>query len=189
MSILHSWKERGAKSKKVADLQEFWNGQKYIKLLDPNILAAKEHKNLLKQLADSGAWVDFTQGLDARLLTEENIELIRKIKVKNVHFAWDNIADEKIIVPKLKLFKEKTGLDKRKITVYVLTNFNSTLQEDLHRVYTLREIGTAPYIMIYEKQSAPKKIKDLQRWVNNRIIWYSDETATFEEYINSRKRG
>ena len=133
--------------------------------------------------------MDFTQGLDARLLTEENIELIRKIKVKNVHFAWDNIADEKIIVPKLKLFKEKTGLDKRKITVYVLTNFNSTLQEDLHRVYTLREIGTAPYIMIYEKQSAPKKIKDLQRWVNNRIIWYSDETATFEEYINRRKRG
>lgn len=182
-------KKEGLKSKKVADLQEFWNGQKYIKLLDPNILAAKEHKDLLKQLADSGAWVDFTQGLDARLLTEENIELIRKIKVKNVHFAWDNIADEKIIVPKLKLFKEKTGLDKRKITVYVLTNFNSTLQEDLHRVYTLREIGAAPYIMIYEKQSAPKKIKDLQRWVNNRIIWYSNETATFEEYINSRKRG
>lgn len=182
-------KKEGLKSKKVADLREFWRGQKYIKLLDPNILAAKEHKDLLKQLADSGAWIDFTQGLDARLLTEENIELIKQIKIKNVHFAWDNIADEKVIVPKLKLFKEKTGLDKRKITVYVLTNFNSTLQEDLHRVYTLREIGAAPYIMIYEKQTAPKEIKDLQRWVNNRIIWYSSETATFENYISNRRRG
>ena len=70
------------------------------------------------------ARVDFTQGLDARLLTEENIELIKQIKIKNVHFAWDNIDDEKVIIPKLKLFKEKTGLDKRKISVYVLTNFN-----------------------------------------------------------------
>ena len=78
---------------------------------------------------------------------------------------------------------------KRKITVYVLTNFNSTLQDDLHRVYTLREIGAAPYIMIYEKQTAPKEIKDLQRWVNNRIIWYSSETATFENYISSRRKG
>jgi hypothetical protein len=181
-------KKEGLKSQKVADLNEFWNDQKFIKLLDPNILAAKGHKNLLKQLSESGAWVDFTQGLDARLLTEEDIDLIKRIKIKNVHFAWDNIGDEKAIVPKLKLFKEKTKLDKRKITVYVLTNFNSTFEEDLHRIYTLRGIGVAPYIMIYEKQTAPKEIKNLQRWVNNRIIWYSNEKATFEEYKENTKR-
>lgn len=102
-----------------------------------------------------------------------------------VHFAWDNIADEKLIVPKLKLFKEKTGIDKRKCTVYVLTNFNSTLQEDLHRVYTIRALGMAPFVMVYEKQTAPKEIKDLQRWVNNRIIWYS--TERFEDYRGDTK--
>ena len=41
----------------------------------------------------------------------------------------------------------------------VLTNFNSTLQEDLHRVYTIRDLGMAQ-----------KEIKDLQRWGNNHII-------------------
>ena len=178
-------KKEGLCSRKVADLPEFWKDQKEIKLLDPNILAAREHKELLEQLAASGAWVDFTQGLDARLLTEENIEIIKRIKLKMVHFAWDNIADEKLIVPKLQLFKEKTGIDKRKCTVYVLTNFNSTLQEDLHRVYTIRALGMAPFVMVYEKQKAPKEIKDLQRWVNNRIIWYS--TERFEDYRGDTK--
>lgn len=180
-------KKEGRCSRKVAELQEFWKGQKEIKLLDPNILAAKEHKELLWQLASSRAWVDFTQGLDARLLTGENIEIIKRIKLKMVHFAWDNIADEKSVVSKLKLFKEKTGIDKRRCAVYVLTNFNSTLQEDLHRVYTIRSLGMSPYVMVYDKQTAPQSVRDLQNWVNNRIIWYSDETATFEKYRRSHK--
>lgn len=181
-------RKEGVNSRKVADLQEFWKGQKEIKLLDPNILAAKEHKELLKQLAASGAWIDFTQGLDVRLLTEENIELIKQIKLKMVHFAWDNIKDEKIIVSKLKLFKEKTKIDKRKAAVYVLTNFNSTFDEDLYRVYTIRALGMEPFVMVYEKQTAPEEVKKLQRWVNNRIIWFSDETATFEDYREGAKR-
>jgi len=134
--------------------------------------------------------VDFTQGLDARLLTDENIEIIKRIKLKMVHFAWDNIGDEKKIVPKLQKFKAKTGVDKRKVTVYILTNFKSTFAEDLHRVYTIRALGMTPYVMIYEKQTAPQNILDLQRWVNNKIIWRSNENATFEDYKkNIRKRG
>ncbi len=178
-------KKEGLCSRKVADLKEFWTGQKEIKLLDPNLLAAKEHMELLEQLAASGAWVDFTQGLDARLLTVENIEIIKRMKLKMIHFAWDNIADEKLIVPKMKLFKEKTGIDTRRCTVYVLTNFNSTLQEDLHRIYTIRDLGMSPYVMIYEKQTAPKEIKDLQRWVNNRVIWHSVDK--FEDYKKTTK--
>ncbi len=181
-------KKEGLCSRKVADLEEFWRGQKKIKLLDPNILAEKEHKELLRQLIKSGAWVDFTQGLDARLLTEENIELIKQIKVDIVHFAWDNIADEKEIVPKLKLFKEKTGLKARKCSVYVLTNYNSTLEEDLYRVYTIRDLGMGPYVMIYNKQSAPREIKNLQRWVNNKIIFNSDKAAVFEDYRGDGKK-
>ena len=50
--------KEGIKSRKVADLNEFWNGQKEIKLLDPNILAAKQHKELLEQLAAWGhGWI------------------------------------------------------------------------------------------------------------------------------------
>lgn len=53
--------KEGRGSRKVADLSEWWRGQKEIKLLDPNLLACPEHMDLLGQLSDSGAWVDFTQ--------------------------------------------------------------------------------------------------------------------------------
>lgn len=182
----HVKTKEGGRSYKVADLNEFWRDQKEIKLLDPNILACAETLDLLQQLVDSGARIDITQGLDARLLTPEKIEVIKKIKIKMIHFAWDRPQDEKYIVPKLKAFKEATGIRERDLTVYVLTNFGSSLEEDLHRVYTIRDIGMTPYIMIYNKENAPQKVKDLQRWVNNRTIWYKDPKAKFEDYKKRR---
>ena len=51
-------KKEGKVSHKVAELDEWWNGQKLIELLDPNILACKQHLELLEQLGQSGAWVN-----------------------------------------------------------------------------------------------------------------------------------
>lgn len=86
--------KEGRKSNAVADLDEFYRGQRNIELLDPNLLASKDHENLLMQLAESKAWVNFNQGLDARLLTKDNIELINNVHVKNIHFAWDFLGNE-----------------------------------------------------------------------------------------------
>lgn len=177
--------KEGLISKKVADLAEFWNGQKEIQILDPNILACDQHMDLLTQLADSGASVEFNQGLDARLLTAENIDLLKRIKVKRIHFAWDNPKDKK--VPKaLEMFADKWGIKPtdHDVVVYVLTNYWSNLESDLMRVYWLREHGFSPYIMIFDKQNAPKEIRHLQRWVNNRYVFY--KTPTFEEYKNNK---
>src|SRR5690606_4285826 len=66
-------KKEGLKSYQVADLKQFWNRQREIVLLDPNLLACKNRIELLQQLIDSGAWVDFTQGLDIRLMTDDVI--------------------------------------------------------------------------------------------------------------------
>lgn len=174
----HVAAKEGRQSYKVADLSEFWNGQKYIKLLDPNILACSEHIELLYQLIDSKAWVDFTQGLDIRLIGKREKELLKQIKVKMLHFAWDNPADN--LKKKFVDFKKATCMNRRKLGVYVLTNFNSTHEQDLYRVYILREIGYDPYVMIYNKETAPRKTRLLQRWVNNKIIFRSVER--FEDY-------
>ena len=96
--------KEGWRSRKVADLSEWWNGQGHIKLLDPNILAYGGHMELLTQLQESGAWVDFTQGIDARLLTPENIEAINGIKLKEIHFAWDYMKEEKDVMRGLKMY-------------------------------------------------------------------------------------
>lgn len=148
----HVKAKEGRKAYKVADLSEFWRGQKNIVLLDPNPIACKEWKDILQQLVDSNAWVDFSQGVDIRLMTEDKVEMIKKIKTKNIHFAWDKYEDKDKIISKFKMFKEMTGWDKRRLTVYVLTNFNTTIEQDLERIYTLRELGYWPYVMIYNKQ-------------------------------------
>ena len=173
-------KKEGRCSVKVADLNEFWRGQKHIKLLDPNILACKKHMELLQQLADSKAYVDFTQGLDIRLVNDANVELINKIKVKEIHFAWDN--PDMDLKPKFEFYKQ---IAKHKPhgeygTVYCLTNHGSTIEEDLYRIYTLRDLGYNPYVMIFDKPNAPKDIKRLQRWCNNRYIFKSCQN--FEDY-------
>ena len=69
----HVSEKEGRKSVKVADLSEFWNGQNHIKLLDANILACPDWCELFDQLSSSGASVEFTQGLDARLLSDSVI--------------------------------------------------------------------------------------------------------------------
>ena len=172
--------KEGLRSIRVADLSEFWNGQRYIKLLDPNMLACREHMDLLRQLIDSGAYVDFTQGLDIRLTNEENITAINHLKLKEIHFAWDNPRDN--LESKFEFY---TRYAKHKPhgkygTVYILTNHGTTMQENLYRVYILRELGFDPYIMIYDKPNAPREIRDLQRWCNNRRIFRS--CPKFEDY-------
>lgn len=169
----HVEAKEGHKAVKVADLSEFWRGQKNIVLLDPNPIACKEWKDILQQLIDSKSWVDFSQGVDIRLMTEEKAEMIKKIKTKNIHFAWDRYGDKEKIIPKLKMFKEYTGYDYRKLTVYMLCNFDTTFEQDLERVYLLRDLGYNPYVMLYNKEHIPTghRLKHLQRWVNNRIIF------------------
>ena len=172
--------KEGRRSYKVADLEEFWRGQKNIVLLDPNILACREHPDLLQQLIDSKARVDFSQGLDIRLTNERNIDLINRIKVKNIHFAWDNANDD--LRPYFERYKALATHKPNGVygTVYCLTNFGSTMEENLYRIYTLQDLGYAPYVMVYDKPNAPREIKDLQRWCNNRIIYKS--CKRFEDY-------
>jgi hypothetical protein len=176
----------GKVSYKVADLNQFWKGQKEIKLLDPNTLAYNGHMELLEQLANSGAWVDFTQGVDAWLLTLENVEMLSRIKTKMIHFAWDK-ADDETTPYMLWHFKKRTNLDMRKLRVYVLTNYDSTQEQDLYRIYKLKELGYDPYVMVFNKQTAPRKIKQMQRWVNNKFIFRSGQAETFEDYLKGVK--
>lgn len=175
-------KKEGRCSRKVADLSEWWNGQKNIVLLDPNILGCREHMDLLQQLVDSKASVDFTQGLDARFVTEANLELLKKIKVQMLHFAFDFMKFEKQIVNGLSLVKEKLKVNDRKAIVYMLTNYDTTIDEDLYRVSKIAELGFQPDVRIYRKESLPEThvLRDLQRWANNKVIYRS---CDFMDYV------
>lgn len=168
--------KEGRRSCRVAELSEWWRGQKNIVLLDPNLLACPKHMDLLRELIESGARVDFTQGLDCRLLTPKNIDAINRVKLKQIHFAWDYMKESAAVLRGLNLYRE---LATRKPhgsfgTVYTLTNYDTSMEENLYRIYTLRDLGYDPYVMIYDKPRAPQEIMDLQRWCNNRMIFKSE---------------
>lgn len=177
-------KKEGKCSRKVADLNEFWDGQKNIVLCDPNILACKDWRNLLQQLIDSKALVDFNQGLDIRMMTREKIEMLNQIKIKEIHFAWDRYQDKDKILPKFQLFAELSNIHKKnsghKAIVYTLVNFDTTIEQDLERIYTLRDMGYWAYVMIYDKEHCLPIYKKMQRWVNNRFIFA--KCKRFEDY-------
>ena len=177
-SFCHVAAKEGRCAVKVADVSDFWCGQDEIKVLDPNITACREKRDLMQQYIDTHAKIDFTQGLDIRLLNQADIEDINKMRIGTLHFAWDNPNDD--LKSKFedfaKGFRRKSNIG----MVYCLTNFNSTLEQDLYRIYTLRDLGYDPYVMIYNKPSAPKEIRHLQRWCNNKIIFKS--VKRFEDY-------
>lgn len=181
----HVKAKEGQRSYKVADLTEFWKGQKNIVLLDPNILGYPDHLELLQQLADSKATVEFSQGLDIRLINDENLKYLKKIKMKGIHLAFDRWQDKKIIEPRLRKFAEiGYNKDKGGVMVYILCNFDTTLEQDLYRIQLCRELKFSPYPMIYDSDHAMKIYKDLQRWCSNFIFW---SVPTFEEYLATRK--
>jgi hypothetical protein len=195
----------GCRTRKVADLSEFWRGQKEIILLDQNILAAPERKDLLQQLIDSKATVEFNGGMDIRYMNDDITEMCRKLKVKEYHFAWDDPVEN--LESKFERVAESGLIKKDRCGVYVLTNFWSTTEQDLHRIYTLRKYGYVPYVMLYDKQKfvkdngkwkegvgdsfTPEQLRHfktcqhLQRWCNNRAIIKS--TPDFNNYEPYRK--
>lgn len=185
-NFCHVAPKEGRCSKKVADLNEFWRGQKNIMLCDPNILACKDRVELLNQLADSNAWVEFNQGLDVRLIDEEVLDILKRIKIKTIHFAYDDYKQKDLIERKLRFVRENSTWSHRKIIVYILTNFDTTFEQDIERVEFMREVDFHPYVMIYDKEHCELKYRHLQRYCNPLIFW---QLNNFSEYDNKKGRG
>lgn len=173
-------KKEGLRSTKVADVSTFYRGQKRIEVLDQNITACAEKHDLFEQYIETGAYINFNQGLDMRLITEEDISYLNRMKMENIHFAWDNPRDD--LRAKFETYAKYSSRRPhgRFGMVYVLTGFNSTLEEDLYRVYTLRDLGYDPFVMIYNRPDAPKQLRHLQRWCNNKKLFRT--ISRFEDY-------
>lgn len=186
-SFCHVAAKEGRCSVKVADVKDFWTPEtrkKEIKVLDPNITACRDKRDLMRQYIETGCWLDFTQGIDIRCVSEDDIADLNRMKIKMLHFAWDNPADD--LADKFRMFSERYRIkDHRRKVVYVLTNFNSTMEQNLYRIYTLRDLGYDPFVMVYNKPSAPHEIKRLQRWCNNKFVF--KKCPDFKDYDTSVK--
>lgn len=148
-------------------------------------LYGEKTKNNQETLIQSGAVIDYTQGLDARLIDDDIAKLLAQTKIQMVHFAFDLMKNEERILKGLKIFAKHFNKSDRFKRVYILTNFNTTLKEDYFRVKKVLELGYSPYVMIYRKGTHPQFLTDLQRWSNNMFL---QKAVSFEDYA-PRKDG
>ena len=110
------------------------NNKKDLLLLDNNVLASSEFQNIIEEIKNKGFYkgaklgkaqrfVDFNQGLDARLLTEDKMGLLSQIALRPLRIAFDNIKYERLYVDKVRL-AHKYGI--KHLSNYILFNFNDT---------------------------------------------------------------
>jgi len=119
-----------------------------VSFLDNNILAYEKHIEVLNELIEKNIKCEFNQGLDIRLLNDENAELLSKLNyIGEYIFAFDDIKYEKIITEKLNLARKYIPKPWR-IKFFVYHNEETmTLQETLYRIRWCKERRCLPYLM------------------------------------------
>lgn len=111
-------------------------------LLDNNVLASNEFPRIIKEIKKHGfykgakfngklRYVDFNQGVDARLLTDGKMKLLSEIAIKPLRIAFDSVKQKKLYVEKVKL-AHKYGI--RHLSNFILFNYNDTPEDFYERL-------------------------------------------------------
>ena len=168
-----------------APISEFLHVEhKKVILLDNNFGASPKWKENLDFLIDHNLKVNFNQGLDIRLMTEEFATYLSQVKyytnsfkTRSLHFAFDDIR----LVKEIKSGIAKlvsVGIKPDHLMFYVLVGYNSTFEQDLKRIMMLIDLGVHPYVMLYNQTKEPR-LRKLARWVN-RMYYQFIEWKEFE---------
>ena len=145
---------------------------RWIEVLDNNFFANPEWKSAIQYLLDTKQQINF-HGVDIRIMNEEQAFYLNQIPLKRstVHIAWDLPQ----IDLKEKLIEVTKYIAPWKFMCYILVGFNSTIEQDLYRIETCRELKIKPFVMAfrdYENKTKPSQYcKDLAQWVNKPQIF------------------
>jgi len=153
----------------TGDLLDIWDGNsKIVTFLDNNILALPDHFSLIcKQAQNNDLTIDFNQGLDIRLLTDDVAGTIKKTKMKRVRFALD--FPELIPICRQKIAILRKYMPKLEPIFYVLTGYNTTIDQDLERLYFLKSMNCRAYVMRHDRCRDSYIHLRIAQWVN--MFW------------------
>lgn len=166
-------------------LSEFLHpGHDKVMIMDNNLLAAPNCIDVLDDLHARNLKVNFTQGLDIRLVTDELASKLVRLRYRSstfasnyIHFAFDSPSTEPIIRRGISTLLS-AGFSPKNLVFYVLVGYDTTFEEDMHRYRVLwDELGCWPFIMNYNNGPDPR-LRAFSRWVNRRL----HKTIPWEEY-------
>lgn len=152
--------------------------RKYICLLDDNVFACKDWKEIFESFKPYKKPIQYKQGMDERLLNDEKCQVLFSTKwIGDYIFAFDNINDRDLIERKLQCLRKWT---KRIPKFYVFCAYNHEIDGDysgdfwvndirdvMERIKILMKYQCLPYIMRYADYTrSPFKgiYITIQRW-------------------------
>lgn len=166
-------------------VDEIWTQRtsNFIVLLDNDFFGNPEWRERIAEIQTHGLQVCFSQGLNIRIITEEQCAALASIRFWNLHrtgrkvyFAWDRFNDEKMIDAGIGRVIA-AGIKPWQMAFYVLIGYDTTPEQDHYRVTKLNALGCDPYAMPYRKNDPYQKA--FCRWVNHKAIFNS---VKWEEY-------
>lgn len=160
-------------------------------LIDNNFLASPRWRENLEFIIENDLKINFLQGLDIRIVNEENAKLLAECKTRDhkfnrraLYFAWDLMEYEQAVYRGIEILSDE-GIPKSCLMFYVLVGFNTTLVQDLYRIEKLKGLGAKVFLMPYNGRKHP-----MTQWVDQRyyefLSW--DEWDLKKRTINRRKR-
>ena len=171
---------------------EIWRGEPWpreIILLDNDFFGQELWRDRLAELRDGRFKVCFTQGINARIITDEQAEAIGSVDYRDsrmaqrrLYTAWDCMRDEARFFAGLELLC-RHGVRPDHLLVYMLIGYapGETHQDRDHRRRQLRAFGARPYPMPYRRTP---ELVGFQRWVvgayDKRVNWADWEKANYE---------
>jgi hypothetical protein len=131
--------------------------RKDLLLLDNNVLASPEFPKITAEIKRLGfhkgakfngklRHVDFNQGLDARLLTEDRMRLLSQIAIYPLRIAFDDIGMRKVYIEKMRLAKKYSI---KRLSNFILYNFNDTPEDFYERLRINIELNEELGLGIY----------------------------------------
>lgn len=158
-------------------------GKNKLMLLDNDFFGGADWKQNLLRIIELKLKVCFVQGLNIRIITEEQAELLAKCDYRNskfnkkyLTFAWDRFNDGKVVKKGIDICN-RAGIPSSNMQFFVLIGFDTTPEQDLERVMFLKDIGAMPFVMPHNKSD--KYQKAFARWVNSRWVFKS---CSWQEY-------
>ena len=177
--------QKEGKPKSVNTIAKLWTqrSSNFLILLDNDFFGNPEWADRIREIKELDLKVNFSQGLNIRIISKKQAEALASVKFRNINnncsqvtFAWDQIDDEKVIKRGFQRVVD-AGIKPYQMQFYVLIGYDTTPEEDMHRVMILKDWGCDPFVMPYDKSDPYQK--KFVRWVNRRAIFHS---CSFEDY-------
>lgn len=157
---------------------------KRIVFMDNNVLAC-DHG--IAQIADMGrqpVWVDFNQGLDARLITPEIAALLARLHwIRFIRLSCDTSAMLPVIEQATAYLRE-AGVSASRFWAYMLVQ---DVEEAEQRALALDAMGVMPFAQPYRDYDGGEPTLEQVRfanWVNKKAVFH---TCAWKDYKKGRK--